>query len=661
MLTDIGYGALLLATVLAAWGLLLALLGRRRPSSPLAASARRALYGCAGALALAAAMLLHALVTNDFRLEYVASYSSRDLALLYKVAAFHAGNAGSLLYLALALACLGTMAVAMNQRRHRSLMPYVVASILTTELFLLLLLVLLANPFARLPFAAANGRGLNPLLEHPAMAIHPPLMMAGFIGLSIPFAFALAALASRRLGDEWLDSVRRWTMVPWAILGVANLLGGWWAYAELGWGGYWGWDPVENAGIMPWLVATAFLHSVVVQKKLGMLKLWNMVLIILAYHLALFGLFLDRSGVLSSVHTFGASDLGRFVLGYIIASFVASMGLLLWRGKALRDEAGLRSSLSREGALLLNNLLLLVVLATTFFGTIYPWLYEAARGEKLTLTLGPEFFNRANGPILLGLLVLMGVGPVIPWRGARLPTVLRLLAVPLAVAALVAAALAAGGVRQAWALAGFGACGLVAGAVLWEWARGSWARHRSRGEGYPRALLALIASNRARYGGYVVHLSIVLMALGVVGSNFFKTEREATLRPGQSMTVEQYVLTYEGMARYPTPDKMVAMATVSLTEDGRYLGTVQAGRTLLRSMSQPVAEIAIRSTWREDLYIVPAMLSEDGETTFKVFVNPLVMWIWIGGGVFILGTLLALWPVRQEQPSRRRGQAGGAP
>ncbi len=655
MLTDIGYGALLLATVLAAWGLLLALLGRRRPSSPLAASARRALLGCAGALALAAAMLLHALLTNDFRLEYVASYSSRDLALLYKVAAFHAGNAGSLLYLALALALLGTLAVAANRRRHPSLMPFVVASILATELFLLLLLVLLANPFARLPFAAANGNGLNPLLEHPAMAIHPPLMMAGFIGLSIPFALALAALASGRLGNEWLDSVRRWTIVPWALLGVANLLGGWWAYAELGWGGYWGWDPVENAGIMPWLVATAFLHSVVVQKKVGMLKLWNMVLLILAYHLALFGLFLDRSGVLSSVHTFGASDLGRFVLGYIIASFAASMGLLLWRRKALRDEAGLRSSLSREGAFLLNNLLLLAVLAATFFGTIYPWLYEAARGVKLAP--GPEFFNRANGPILLALLVLMGVGPVIPWRGARLPTVLRLLAVPLAVAALVAAALAAAGMRQAWALAGFGACGLVAGAVLWEWGRGSWARHRSRGEGYPRAFLALIANNRPRYGGYVVHLAIVLMALGVVGSNFFKTESEKTLRPGQSMTVERYVLTYEGMSRYPTPDKMIAMTTVSLTEGDRYLGTVQAGRTLLRSMSQPVAEIAIRSTWREDLYIVPTMLSEDGETTFRVFVNPLVMWIWIGGGVFILGTVIALWPGR----SRRGGVVGGAP
>jgi len=655
MLTDIGYGALLLATVLAAWGLLLALLGRRRPSSPLAASARRALLGCAGALALAAAMLLHALLTNDFRLEYVASYSSRDLALLYKVAAFHAGNAGSLLYLALALALLGTLAVAANRRRHPSLMPFVVASILATELFLLLLLVLLANPFARLPFAATNGNGLNPLLEHPAMAIHPPLMMAGFIGLSIPFALALAALASGRLGNEWLDSVRRWTIVPWALLGVANLLGGWWAYAELGWGGYWGWDPVENAGIMPWLVATAFLHSVVVQKKVGMLKLWNMVLLILAYHLALFGLFLDRSGVLSSVHTFGASDLGRFVLGYIIASFAASMGLLLWRRKALRDEAGLRSSLSREGAFLLNNLLLLAVLAATFFGTIYPWLYEAARGVKLAP--GPEFFNRANGPILLALLVLMGVGPVIPWRGARLPTVLRLLAVPLAVAALVAAALAAAGMRQAWALAGFGACGLVAGAVLWEWGRGSWARHRSRGEGYPRAFLALIANNRPRYGGYVVHLAIVLMALGVVGSNFFKTESEKTLRPGQSMTVERYVLTYEGMSRYPTPDKMIAMTTVSLTEGDRYLGTVQAGRTLLRSMSQPVAEIAIRSTWREDLYIVPTMLSEDGETTFRVFVNPLVMWIWIGGGVFILGTVIALWPGR----SRRGGVVGGAP
>ncbi|MBI3954270.1 MAG: hypothetical protein HY330_07135, partial [Chloroflexi bacterium] len=327
------------------------------------------------------------------------------------------------------------------------------------------------------------------------------------------------------------------------------------------------------------------------------------------------------------------------------------------RRRALRDEEQLTALVSREGAFLLNNIMFLAVLAVTFIGSIYPWIYESVRGVKLAP--GPEFFNRANGPILLGLLVLMGVGPVVPWRGARPATLLRMLALPLAVAVLVMAALAVAGVRQAWALAGFGACGLVAGTIFREWAKGTWARHRSHAEGYPRAFLGLIASNRARYGGYVVHLAIALMAIGVIGSNFFKTEREVSLRPGQSAAVNQYVLTYEGMRRYPTPDKLVALATVSLREGDRSLGTVETGRTLQRSMSQPVAEIAIRSTWKEDLYIVPAVLREDGETTFKIFVNPLVMWIWIGGGVFLAGTIVALWPGRHELPFRRRSDRGG--
>jgi cytochrome c-type biogenesis protein CcmF len=554
LLADIGYGALLLAAVLAAWGLLLALLAFRRKSAPVTASARRALYACAAALALAAGILLAALVTDDFRLEYVATYSSQNLSLLYKVAAFHAGNAGSLLYIALALALLGSLAVALNQRRHPALIPAMVAVMFASELFLLLVMALSANPFTKMPFDPGNGRGLNPLLEHPAMAIHPPLMMAGFIGMTIPFAFSIAALANGARDSEWLGSLRRWTIAPWALLGVANILGGWWAYAELGWGGYWGWDPVENAGAMPWLMGTALLHSLMVQKRRGMLRLWNMVLIILAYHLALFGIFLDRSGVLSSIHSFADSGFGHLLLGYTLGSLAVSLGLLIWLRRSLGDSRQIESPLSREGVLVLNNILLFGVLVIVFFGTIYPWLYEAVTGRKLTL--GPEFFNRNVGPVLLVLLLLMAVGPMIPWRSGSVAVLLRALAVPLAAVAVVLVALLAAGMRQAWALAGFGVCGLVAGVILREWARGVWARHRSRAESLPRAFLGLLAANRPRYGGYVVHLAIALMAVGVIGSTFFKIEREVTLSPGQSATVNQYVLTYEGMSSFPTPDKI---------------------------------------------------------------------------------------------------------
>ena len=484
-LSDIGYGSLLLALVTASWGLLLALVSRGQPFSAPAVSARRGLYACAVSLALASGILLYSFLTDNFRLEYVVAYSSRDLPVMYKVAAFNAGNAGSLLYIALALALLGSLAVALMRRRHPSLLPDVVAAVLTTELFFLTVMVFLANPFAKLPFAALNGRGLNPLLEHPAMAIHPPLMMAGFIGLTVPFAFAMAALASGRLGNEWLDSMRRWTIVPWAILGLANLLGGWWAYAELGWGGYWGWDPVENAGAMPWLVTTALLHSMVIQKRRGLLKLWNLVLVLLAYHLALFGIFLDRSGVLSSVHTFADSGIGKLFLGYVIGSFVASTALLAWRLRSLRDDSTMESVVSREGAFLLNNVALLGVVAIVFVGTIYPWIAEAAWGVKLAP--GPGFFNRATGPVLLALLVLMGVGPVVPWREAHLKAILRPLAVPLSGAILLVVLLLVVGMRQAWALAGFGACALVTGTIVWELARGSRARARSRGDGYSRS------------------------------------------------------------------------------------------------------------------------------------------------------------------------------
>ncbi len=656
-MADVGYIALLLALMAAIYSAVAFVFGVRGRHTALTDSARNSLIAVSGLVSISVAILLYALVTHDFRIEYVASYSSRDTSLIYLLSGLWAGNAGSLLFWAWLLSLFAVVVALQKRSRGQELVPYASMVIMVTEAFFLILVLFISNPFHRLPFVPADGMGLNPMLENPGMIIHPPVILAGYVGFTIPFAFAVAALLTRRLSDEWIVAVRRWTLLTWLLLGVGNLIGAWWAYVELGWGGYWAWDPVENAGLMPWLVATAFLHSIMMQRRRGMLKVWNMVLIILTFSLAIFGTFLTRSGILSSVHTFAESGLGPFFLGFIGLTLLGSFGLLYYRSRELKSEAEIESLVSRESTFLLNNLLFVGSAFAIFLGTVFPVISEAVRGVKISV--GPPFFNQVNGPIFLAIILLTGVCVLIGWRRASIRNLIRGFLWPLVGAVVLGIGLFLFGVREWYALTAFLLSGLVLLSIFYQWLRETRARHRARAENYFKAFWGLLWTNKPRYGGYIVHISILLITIGIVGSSFYNVEKEAALRPGESMTIKNYTLTYENTDRYETQSKLVVSSTLSLYNEGKLIGKLIPEKYFHRSQDQPVTEVAIRTTLREDLYVILVGWDESGTTSFKVLVNPLVIWIWIGGIVFLLGGVIAFWPERQKQLTPARAKKGG--
>jgi len=641
-MADIGYIVLSLALVASIYSAIAFVFGARGRHPVLTKSARNSLFAVCGLVSISVAVLVYALLTHDFQIEYVTAYTSRDTSLPYLLSALWAGNDGSLLFWGWLLSVFAAVVVLQKRDRNRELTPYASSIIMVTEVFFLILLLSASNPFHKLAFVPADGMGLNPMLENPGMIFHPPTLLAGYVGFTIPFAFAMAALLTRRLGGEWVIAIRRWTLVSWLLLGVGNIIGAWWAYVELGWGGYWAWDPVENAGLMPWLVATAFLHSMMMQRRRGMLKVWNMVLIILTFTLTIFGTFLTRSGIISSVHTFAESALGPFFLVFIGVTLLGSLGLLYYRSKEFKGEAETASLVSRESTFLLNNLLLVGAALAIFLGTVFPVISEAVRGVKISV--GPLFFNQVNGPIFLAIILLTGVCALIGWRRASIKKLVRNFLQPLGVALILGIALFFLGIREWYALIAFSLCGFVLSTLLYEWFRETRARHRMRAENYLKTFLGLIGANRPRYGGYIVHIAIILIAIGVIGSSFYGVEKEAILRPGESMTIKNYTLTYEGINHYQTPSKWIVAATLSVYDEGKLIGKLTPEKYFHRSYQQPVTEVAIRSTLLEDLYVILVGRDKDGTTAFKVLVNPLVNWIWIGGGVLVLGGLLAFWP-----------------
>jgi cytochrome c-type biogenesis protein CcmF len=479
------------------------------------------------------------------------------------------------------------------------------------------------------------------MLENPGMILHPPALLAGYVALTVPFAFAIAALLERRL-EGWLPTVRRWALFAWLLLGVGNLIGAWWAYVELGWGGYWAWDPVENAGLMPWLVATAFLHSAMMQRRRGMLKVWNMSLIILAFVLAIFGTFLTRSGILSSVHTFGESSMGPFFVVFLGITLVGSFGLIYRRRELLKSETEIESLVSRESTFLLNNWLLVAATFAILLGTMFPLISEVV--WRTRIALDASFFNQVGVPLFLAIILLSGLCTLIGWRQASPGNLARNYILPLGTAAVVVVVLVVAGMRQWYAIVGFSILSFVLLAILYDWLRGTRARRRTRHENYFIALWGLVMANRPRYGGYIVHLGILFIALGVTGSSVFATEKEATLKPGEQMTINRYVLTFNGLGYFQTPSREVVTASLSLASGGRHLSEMTAEKYFHRTYEQPVTEVAIRSTPLEDVYVILAGWEADQTTTFSVLVNPLVSWIWFGGAVLVLGGLLAFWP-----------------
>jgi cytochrome c-type biogenesis protein CcmF len=647
-MADLGTIALLVAVAAALYGIIASVLGAVRLNPPLVRSGRNAALSVSALMVIAAAVLVYSFVTRDFSVEYVAEHSSREMPLSMTIASFYSGQQGSLLYWATALAVYTGVVVLQNRRRNLALMPYVTAILLGIETFFLLMLNFVSNPFTRLPFTAPNGLGLNPLLEDPGMLMHPPVLLGGYMSWSVPFAFAMAALITGQLGTEWIRTTRKYALFAWAVLGAGNLLGMWWAYHVLGWGGYWGWDPVENAALMPWLVGTAYVHSVMIQERRGMLKVWNLALIIITFNLSIFGTFIVRSGVLSSVHSFAESSLGPYFFSFLALSLVFSLGWLFYRMPELRGEHEFESPLSREASFLLNNLILLGIVVATFWGSVFPLVTEAIKGVKLTV--GPPFFQHVDGPLFLALIALMGIGPLMPWRRASTKTLRRNFGIPLAIALLATVVLLAAGIRQAPADVAIFLCTFVLATTVQEFVWGIRVRLRA-GQNPFVAAVNLIRSNRRRYGGYVVHIGIILIAIAVTGSQFYQIEVNTVLKPGQMVSVGRYDLIMSPLQEAAFPGYRQVWSDLAVRQDGRFIGTIRAAKQFhVNFETEPNTKIALLSTPLDDLYVVLAGWQQDGSASLFIFVNPLVMWLWVGGVVLLIGTLIAMWP--DAEPAR---------
>ena len=649
-MAELGAAALMVALAMAAYGTVGSFLGAQRGRPELLVSARRATYMTLLTLAVATSALVTAFLRNDFSIRYVAEHSNLAMPRAYTWVAFYAGNEGSLLYVAMALSLMASLTVWLLPRRLGALRPYTNGVLLLILTFYLVVLVVLANPFAQLAVAPADGRGINPLLTHPGMFIHPPFLMLGLISTAVPFALAMAGLLARKIDDDWVDLGRAWGIVAWALLGIGLLLGAWWAYTILGWGGYWGWDPVENSALMPFLALTAFIHSIMVQKRRGMFRMWNIVLINIAFALGNFGIFINRGGPVPSVHSFGASTLGWVFLLFLAVTVVASFGLFFYRWGTLRTTQRLESALSREASFLVNNFLLLGIAFVTLWGVVFPLISEAFTGQ--TITVAAPFYNQVNGPLLLALVFLMGVGPLLPWRQATWTTVRKAMAVPVAVSAAVVVVLGVAWVRAPVPLLGFGVSTFVAASVLQEWIRGTRARHKTSGALYPLAFLQLMAANRPRYGGYVVHLAIVMLSFGIIASSFFDQERDVILPVGGRAGIGQYEVEFVRTDTRTFQDRTERTATIDVYRGGNYLDTITAWQAVYPSFRMLSTRAAIRSTPVEDLYILFSEVQPDGRSAaFRLLVNPMVWWMWWSGIVVVVGTVIALWPSRQQAAS----------
>ena len=651
-MTLLGSFSLWAAWLIALWSGVLAISGRWKSRPELRASLTGSVYAVFACLIFASIALWYGLVTHDFNIEYVASYTSRTLPDYFIFSAFWAGQKGSLLLWAVVLALFSALAQFLTSRRHADLLPYVAGITSVVIFFFVTVMLFSANPFERLAFTPPDGRGLNPQLQNIGMMIHPPMLYLGYISITIPFAFAIAALLSGKIDTGWIQAIRKWTLLSWLFLSAGVVLGMWWAYVELGWGGYWAWDPVENASFLPWLTMTAFLHSVMIQEKRGMLKRWNMALIIGTFLLSIFGTFITRSGVIASVHSFTQSSVGYYFLAFLVVAGVLSYTLLYTRWDRLEADVQLESMVSREAAFLFNNLILVGIAFSVLWGTLFPILSELVQGTKVTV--GPPFFNKVNIPLGLALLALTGIGPLIAWRKASTANLRRQFIMPLASGLIVFLTLFVLGVRNFYALMAFGLGGFVAGTVTQEFYRGSRARHRIHGESYPVALLRLVGRNRRRYGGYIVHVGILLMFVAFAGMAF-KVDQEATLLPGESVEVASpfghtFRFTHLGVSQYEYLNRFVSEATVEVERDGVPAGRMSSEKrqhinSLRQFEFQPSTEVAIRSSLQEDVYIVYAGSVEGTEeAVYRFTLNPLVLWVWIGGVVLIVGGLITMWP-----------------
>ncbi len=649
MIPDLGYLALLLALAAAVYAAVAAYYGRRTDQPRWVESARNATIATLPLIGIACLLLIYSLLTGDFSVEYVWRVSSREMPTYLKVTALWGGQAGSLLFWNLLLAAFTAASMARNWRKQQALMPYAIMVASFTQIFFISISVFVENPFARLAVVPPDGNGLNPLLRHPGMIIHPPMLYLGFVGFTVPYAFAMAALISGKLDDAWIRVTRRWTLVAWLFLSLGLVLGGRWAYDVLGWGGYWAWDPVENASFMPWLAGTAFLHSVMIQEKRNMFKMWNMFLILLTYCLVLYGTFIVRSGVISSVHSFAQSAIGPLFFGFIAIMFVFSAYWMLHRREELRTANKLNSLLSREAAFLYNNFLILAILLIVFLFTNYPIFSELFTGEKGFV--GPPVYEQALGPLFLLLVLLMGVAPLTMWYRSSAQRIGMSLRWPALAALIIVGLLFALNIRGWGALLGFWVVTFSLILTLLEFWKGTRARMK-RGENPFAAFSNLMARNRRRYGGYWIHLGVIVMAFGIIGVEIFQEQTQIRLAVGETAALGRYEMTFRGVSRYPGPDDLlITEATVDVHDNGRYVGQLNPRTELYTRTQQPMTIPSARSTIAEDFYVLminwePASADQ---ATFRIYLNPLINWVWAGGFIFVLGTLIAAWPDPAEE------------
>jgi len=642
---DLGYGMTLVALGLAVYGGVAAGVGARTGRLALVESAQHAVLGVFVLVTSGFALLTYAFLTFDFSVRYVATNTNLGTPFYYRITGVWGALEGSIILWSWMLALYTLILILRHRVGARELYPWALATMLGILAFFLLVMTVAAPPFQRQVPVPADGRGLNPLLQDTGMITHPVALYLGFTGFTVPFAFAMAALITGRIGDTWLVLTRRWIIVAWYFLSLGLLIGGWWSYHVLGWGGYWAWDPVENAAFMPWLTGTAFLHSVMIQERRRMLRLWNISLVILTFGLTLFGTFLTRSGVIASVHAFTQGSIGVLFLSFLAVVLLTALALVAWRWDALRSEGELDSVVSRESAFLLNNVLLVAAAFTVFFGTVFPLLSEAVRGVKVSV--GAPFFNQVNVPLFLSLVFLMGVGPLIAWRRASLDNLKRNFLWPVALGIVAAAAAFALGVPSLLAALTFATTVFVAVTIALDFTRATRVRLRL-GESLLPTMGRLLLRHNRRYGGFVVHLGILIIALGVMGSHAWSVQTETTLHRGETAELAGYRFRFDGLSAVEESNhfKVVGEFTVS---NGRALGVLRPAKKFYPQAQAPIAYVDYRLGLREDLYLVLGDFTRDGsQATVKLQVNRLVSWIWIGGVVLTLGALLAILPERHK-------------
>ena len=654
-MTLIGELSLWVALLMAAWTATVSFSGGMQGRLDLVKSGERALYATLAFTALASAGILTALFTHDFSIKFVASHTSINLPKVYTLTAFWAGQSGSLLFWTLLLSIYSAIAVVTNRRSNRAMMPWVTGTLGTITLFFLMTLCFGANPYERLDWIPLDGRGMNPQLQNPAMAIHPPMLYLGLVATAVPFAFAIGALVTRQLDAQWLGAVRRWALVSWFFLTVGIVLGMWWAYVELGWAGYWAWDAVENSSFLPWLTGTAFLHSIMIQEKRGMLRKWNVTLVVVTFLLSILGTFITRSGIINSVHAFSQSPVGNWFLGFLIGATLLTIYLVSTRLNDLQAKAELESMVSREAAFLYNNLVLVGICFATLWGTLFPVLSEAVKGAKIEV--GKPFFNEVNGPLGLLLLALTGIGPLIAWRRASVSNLRRQFTWPVAAGVTTFVVLLSMGMRDMYSLISYLLAAFVFGTIIQEFVKGIGARRRMYSEGWFAAAMRLIGRNRRRYGGYIVHFGVVVLFCAFAGLPYQK-DLAATVKTGESINATDafghaWTFTSQGISTFEQLNRRVVAVTFAVTRDGKSMGLLSSEkRQHVDSRGEPSfeasTEVGLMESPKQDVYLVFTGPLDKDTAAVHINFNPLVWFVWFGGIMMAFGGLIVMWPQAQR-------------